>query len=909
MYDALCYSGQWYVGHTDGSPVHPKGVQVVLDEGLMREYLSERDEYRRQREEHPMWLHDSTMVHAAEIYAMPSASATLASTLARIIYNKGFHGGNRAKDEKLTEEEREETRLCLLCGHPDSQDHWLHECKYRPCQSIRNDTLITLNKHITNLREKGPLERQLGFAFKHILMTTNEPARIWTANWSKQQILEFTGSINPSLLDNLEIRHLTAILKPIEQILADGARNLWHCKVCNERTRKKSQSNMEKSGNFRRSRNDTSPSRMVPLLLHDNRPKLTREQRLRHEITLYSASGTLSSTAMVFPQCSVLMNSKLLKARQSKGTSKLFASIDEFKLHGAMFQRLCGNETGIYYDDGQLHTNIIQAFFRLVQRHFDPKLYFLHEEYTRLICSGNYDKVNKFLLGKGSKQDLLSVDWVFALFADRSDCNCVKWSLACISMRERQLVYYAFPNQRLENSSLHTEALRLFLDTYVDAQSGIPSGWNLIQKAPDIPPRDFGPWLCLAIQLHCHSVPVELLTPDIMLTGRQYIAQCLLDGKIMHTKDMLISQVGTNDLQTAIYIDTTDDTRSPGLFYPSPSDLEGYLPVYNMFHQGYSYTPRCSRSTLNQIITLPSMTNSQCLEVLSLCTVQLEKQLIHCPGEVSDNALDQNTSVIFVEGGDIRDLIQPVGLQDTVVNTLLMNNFPYHHPDVLNINTLVTNSFRVNSSNMLSNAILSPMMHSILPLLLAKRWTIFAFNEASHYVGVALELLPGHNQVRPYFLDSLKGSHDMYIDEVRRFITWASDHVNLTHLSINWTVKLDPTLPMQTQCKYSYPGVHPDLEYHIDCGLYLVLMMLLLTKDKPLELLTPVLVHQFRPYFAYFLTTRQHNIPIEEMIVTLHSHSTSIPGQLDGDLIDITDSCSTVEHVAYEPIPNTNNCT
>ena len=53
--------------------------------------------------------------------------------------------------------------------------------------------------------------------------------------------------------------------------------------------------------------------------------------------------------------------------------------------------------------------------------------------------------------------------------------------------------------------------------------------------------------------------------------------------------------------------------------------------------------------------------------------------------------------------------------------------------------------------------------------------------------------------------------------------------------------------------------------------------MLLLTKQTPLELLTPVLVHQFWPYFAYFLATRQQTIPNEVMIVTLHSHSTIIP--------------------------------
>ena len=51
----------------------------------------------------------------------------------------GHHGGNRAKNKALLPDEREATRKCLLCGIPDSSDHWLNECMFGHMQKLRLD--------------------------------------------------------------------------------------------------------------------------------------------------------------------------------------------------------------------------------------------------------------------------------------------------------------------------------------------------------------------------------------------------------------------------------------------------------------------------------------------------------------------------------------------------------------------------------------------------------------------------------------------------------------------------------------------------------------------------------------------------------------------------------------------------
>ena len=43
----------------------------------------------------------------------------------RLIYDKGYHGVNRAKNLSLSPEDREVAQTCLLCQKPGSKDHWI----------------------------------------------------------------------------------------------------------------------------------------------------------------------------------------------------------------------------------------------------------------------------------------------------------------------------------------------------------------------------------------------------------------------------------------------------------------------------------------------------------------------------------------------------------------------------------------------------------------------------------------------------------------------------------------------------------------------------------------------------------------------------------------------------------------
>jgi hypothetical protein len=187
-----------------------------------------------------MWVSDSTMEHAAEVYEMTKASAAVAGTKSRIIFNKGYHGGNRAKDDKLTAEERMKVEACLLCGRPDSQDHWLHHCPHAAMAKVRDEIIFSLNRLITEYRDINPLHRQIGYAFKHVLQTTDQPSRIWTANWSREQIKSLGDNFNQDLLQGLRVRDLKKILLPLEKKLAVGAMSLWHTKMCEEHRRKPS---------------------------------------------------------------------------------------------------------------------------------------------------------------------------------------------------------------------------------------------------------------------------------------------------------------------------------------------------------------------------------------------------------------------------------------------------------------------------------------------------------------------------------------------------------------------------------------------------------------------------------------------------------------------------------------------
>ena len=70
-------------------------------------------------------------------------------------------------------------------------------------RKLRLEIYADLNRLLLTYRERSTLHRQIGTAFKQIIMTTSSPSCIWTGNWSTQQIEDLENMIKPELMQRL----------------------------------------------------------------------------------------------------------------------------------------------------------------------------------------------------------------------------------------------------------------------------------------------------------------------------------------------------------------------------------------------------------------------------------------------------------------------------------------------------------------------------------------------------------------------------------------------------------------------------------------------------------------------------------------------------------------------------------
>ena len=119
--------------------------------------------------------------------------------------------------------------LCLLCKQDDSQAHWLHHCQHPPSAMLRAGAFSDITEHID-----ASANPKYGTAFRTVLMTTTEPERIWTGNWSFSQIhhlgaLLATAQVLPTSPCGLSA--LASEVLQLSRILSRTALQLWIVKT------------------------------------------------------------------------------------------------------------------------------------------------------------------------------------------------------------------------------------------------------------------------------------------------------------------------------------------------------------------------------------------------------------------------------------------------------------------------------------------------------------------------------------------------------------------------------------------------------------------------------------------------------------------------------------------------------
>ena len=82
------------------------------------------------------------------------------ATINRLIWDKGWHGSNRAKATTPSHLAEDAWIGCGDCGKTDSQNHWIRECPAEHIRSIRLDTKEQTRKQL-DLLQMGKFKKSV----------------------------------------------------------------------------------------------------------------------------------------------------------------------------------------------------------------------------------------------------------------------------------------------------------------------------------------------------------------------------------------------------------------------------------------------------------------------------------------------------------------------------------------------------------------------------------------------------------------------------------------------------------------------------------------------------------------------------------------------------------------------------
>ena len=99
-------------------------------------YIARRDAYRIDRGDGMKWQH-AHMGLVEDIWHLSRLPLTKRAAVHRLLYDKGYHGGNWAKTMTPADIEEAVWIGCGLCGEPDSQYHWIRQCEHHLISPLR----------------------------------------------------------------------------------------------------------------------------------------------------------------------------------------------------------------------------------------------------------------------------------------------------------------------------------------------------------------------------------------------------------------------------------------------------------------------------------------------------------------------------------------------------------------------------------------------------------------------------------------------------------------------------------------------------------------------------------------------------------------------------------------------------
>ena len=220
-----------YFGDANGRPAALYGLMDHVHRLRLDRYLTTRDSIR---DGQPKWS-DNTISMAASIYNGKRKSVGRYAHTARIIWDKHWHGRNRAKQSRLSADERRTMTRCHMCDGPDSQHHCFRWCTHSNVQAIRNETTRALQAYAQQRRSLAEdlgsrMEHRQHFDLIHGVIdeyhNCADAGRIWTGNWSRSMVTRLQNNSGTEHITKKHCNALRRTLYELYEIITQGANDI-----------------------------------------------------------------------------------------------------------------------------------------------------------------------------------------------------------------------------------------------------------------------------------------------------------------------------------------------------------------------------------------------------------------------------------------------------------------------------------------------------------------------------------------------------------------------------------------------------------------------------------------------------------------------------------------------------------
>ena len=229
-------SWQW-IDKDDHISLEP--LRHILRRQTHWSYIARRDAYRIDRGDGMKWQH-AHMGLVEDIWHLSRLPLTKRAAVHRLLYDKGHHGGNRAKTMTPADIEEAVWIGCGLCGEPDSQHHWIRQCEHHLISPLRLQALDSATEALQQLLfTKGQYQTRrdcfnICSEILHAAEVDPGGEQLWLGIIPTDLISDLSSRIHPGPLDsaskisasNLWKRTLRTILT----ILSKAAKAMWAVK-------------------------------------------------------------------------------------------------------------------------------------------------------------------------------------------------------------------------------------------------------------------------------------------------------------------------------------------------------------------------------------------------------------------------------------------------------------------------------------------------------------------------------------------------------------------------------------------------------------------------------------------------------------------------------------------------------